>query len=201
MAQIKILVEGTHAKIEEGLTIGCSSILIKSDKNIVVDPGALFHEKELIASLKEEGLNPEEIKLVFLTHTHIDHTANLHLFKNAEVLLKFKGGNYPGQLQTIGKGLLKRTELFDGTKIADDVEILEVPGHSNDLLALVVNTKEGKIVIASDAFTDETWADLDKQPDPIVVADVDQFNKSRKKILEIANYIIPGHGKMFKVKK
>ena len=33
------------------------------------------------------------------------------------------------------------------------------------------------------------------------VKNKEQLNESRKKVLEIADYIIPGHGKMFKVEK
>jgi glyoxylase-like metal-dependent hydrolase (beta-lactamase superfamily II) len=33
------------------------------------------------------------------------------------------------------------------------------------------------------------------------VKDKEKLKESRKKILEIADYVIPGHGKMFKVEK
>lgn len=200
MAEVKVLVSGSHEPIDEGLKIGSTTTLIKTDQNIIVDPGALIDEQKVLDSLKEENLSPEDIKLVVLTHTHIDHTVNLHLFKNASVLLKFKDG-YPGQIQVINKGLLLRKELLENTEIAKDVKIILIPGHSNDLMGLVVDTDEGKVVIASDAISNEGCADLKNEPNPMIVADIDQYKESRKKILKIADFVIPGHGKMFKVNK
>ena len=66
-------------------------------------------------------------------------------------------------------------------------------------LAVLVKTPEGNVVVAGDAFPSEEWTDLNMQPSPLLNLDVEKFNKSRKKILKKADYIIPGHGKMFKV--
>ncbi|MBU3940485.1 MAG: MBL fold metallo-hydrolase [Nanoarchaeota archaeon] len=200
MAEVKVLVSGGHEDTDEGLKIGSTTTLIKTDQNIIVDPGALIDEQKLLDALKKENISPEDIKLVVLTHTHIDHTVNLHLFKNATVYLKFMG-SYPGQMQVINKGLLIRKDLLEDTKIAKDVKIILIPGHSNDLIGLVIDTDEGNVVIASDAISNEGCADLKNEPNPMIVADVDQYNESRKKILKIADFIIPGHGKMFKVNK
>jgi len=41
------------------------------------------------------------------------------------------------------------------------------------------------------------WIDLDVQPS--LCWNLEEFNKSRRKILEVADYIIPGHGRIFKI--
>jgi len=63
------------------------------------------------------------------------------------------------------------------------------------------------VAIVSDVFwwSDEEEQKTDKESlmnheDPYV-KNKEELMKSRKKVLEIADYIIPGHGKMFKVKK
>ncbi len=64
-----------------------------------------------------------------------------------------------------------------------------------------VDTDKGKIVVSGDAITNERWADLKNKMESKHNCDPEGLEKSRKKILQIADYIIPGHGPMFKVKK
>ncbi len=200
MAEVKVLIKGEHSKNEEGkLVIGSTVTLVKSSENIIVDTGSFLDKDKIIEELKKENLTPEEIDTVVLTHLHLDYVVNTHLFENAKIFCKFKG-TYPGQVHSPNKGYLERTEIADGVKITEDVEFLLTPGHTPDMISVVVNTTEGKVVIAGDAFPNESFLDLEKQPNPLLM-DVEEFNKSRNKILEVADYIVPGHEDMFKVKK
>ncbi|MCX6742172.1 MAG: MBL fold metallo-hydrolase [Candidatus Pacearchaeota archaeon] len=201
MAEVKVLVEGVHKQIEnEKFDIGCTTVLIRSDKNIIVDPGAFVNKDRLLEALKKEGLAPEKIDAVVLTHLHLDHIVNVSLFPKSKVLLKFINGKYPGQFQRIDKGTLERFDILN-EKIAEDISVIDTPGHSDDHVSVLVKTDKGKIVISGDAVGSEEWADINKKPNPEFVYSVEKYNESREKILKIADYIIPGHGKMFKVKK
>ena len=201
MAEVKVLVEGVHKQIEDGkFDIGCTTVLIKSDKMIVVDPGAYVNKNKLLDALKEERLKPESIDAVILTHLHLDHIVNVSLFPKAKIFLRFIPGKYMGQFQDIEKGTLNRFDILN-EEIAKDVQIIETPGHTIDQIAVVVKTDKGKIVISADAIGGEEWADTNKKPNPEMVYSTEKYNESREKILKIADYIIPGHGKMFKVKK
>ncbi|UCD20665.1 MAG: MBL fold metallo-hydrolase [archaeon] len=202
MAEVKVLVEGVM-RFDENMvaTIGCTSTLIKSDKNIIVDPGSFVNKDKLIEALSKEGLKPEDINYVILTHTHIDHTANMILFNKSPIVLRFIGeSDYPGQFQTIDQGKLRRFDLIK-EEIAKDVKIIETPGHAMDCVSVLVKTNDGNIVIAGDCIPIEKFMDLKNEPDPRAVQNVSKFNESRKKILEIADYVILGHGGMVKVKK
>lgn len=202
MVEVKILVEGIHEPIEDGrVKIGCTTTLIKSNNNIIVDPGAIINKEKLIESLKNEGLRPEDIEFVILTHLHIDHTFNTSLFENAKVFMRFRGEtNYPGQFQKINEGYLKRFDILN-EPIVEGVKIIETPGHTSDSITILVNTDEGILAVTGDAIGSEEWVNMDKKPDPNVFYDIEKYDISRKRILEIADYIIPGHGKMFKVNK
>lgn len=46
--------------------------------NILVDPGA--NRKKLLEALEKDGLRPEYIDMVFLTHYHLDHILNIRSF-------------------------------------------------------------------------------------------------------------------------
>ncbi len=194
MAEVKVLIEGYAKESDEGLLASCSTVLIKdSGKNILVDPGC--NPELLIKSLKKENLELKDIDLIFLTHYHIDHVLNIRLFPNTDVL---------------DGGIIYRNDLeieFEDKISETNIKFIDTPGHAHEQASLIVETKQGKIVIASDLFW---WPDKDEQKtdyeslinlkDPYMKNE-QELKESRKKVLEIADYIIPGHGKMFKVER
>jgi glyoxylase-like metal-dependent hydrolase (beta-lactamase superfamily II) len=201
MAEVKVLIEGKHQAIEDKVYISSTVTLIKDDgKNILVDTSHIWNKEKLISALETEGLAPNDIDMVVLTHTHLDHTANTYLFNNAEIFAKFNFG-YPGQLHNTQEECIERFDIETGTNLSKDVEFLITTGHSIDSLSIKVNTADGIIVIAGDAIASEEFADLKKQPNSDWIYSLEEYNNSRKKILAIADFVIPGHGEMFKVKK
>ena len=194
MAEVKVLVEGYARKEGNNLFASPTTTLIKDNgKLILVDPGA--NEKKLLASLKDEGLKPEDIDIVFLTHYHIDHLLNIRLFPGKAI--------YDGDTIYEDDKESFYEEKIPGTNIG----VIPTPGHAHEHCALEVKTDKGIVVIAADVFW---WRDEEKQKtdrenllnhkDPYTKNEKDLL-ESRKKLLEVADYIIPGHGKMFKVKR
>jgi glyoxylase-like metal-dependent hydrolase (beta-lactamase superfamily II) len=199
MAKVKVLIEGYQKKYKKTRVKACSTVtLIKSRKNIIVDTGSFLEKDILIRELEKEGLTPQDIDAVILTHLDLDHTANTYLFKNAKVFLKSKGGEYPGETHFPSEGRVERTDLLKKNLIDEDIEIMLMPGYSEDMISVVVRTTQGKVVISGDAFPSKEWIDFRIQHNTHV-ADNNTFDKNRKKILELADYIIPGHGGIFKV--
>ena len=193
MAKVKILIEGYAREIEEGYEATCSTVLIEDNgKKIVVDPGC--NEELLLEALKKESLTTEDIDYIFLTHYHLDHILNIRLFPGKDIL----------DGDTIYRG--DKEIEFDGKLPETDVEIIETPGHAHEQATPLIKTDKGVIAIAEDLWW---WEDgeqkTDKESllnlkDPFVKNEGD-LRKSRELILKKADYIIPGHGKMFKVKK
>jgi len=128
MAEVRVLVVGQHKVEGDKLIIGATVTLIKSDKNIIVDPGYFPDQVKVIQELAKISLKPEDIDIVFLTHLHLDHVSNVGLFKKSYIYCKLNK-NYPGQYHVPLKGYLKRTDIKDGLKLAKDVEYLLTPGH------------------------------------------------------------------------
>jgi len=187
MAEVKILIEGyTQADQSGGEDAGtCPTItLVRSGQRlIIVDPGVLISQDILIAKLAAEGLTVNDINLVFITHSHLDHYRNVGLFPTAPVL-EFWG-------------------IWSGDKVVDrprnldpDIEVVSTPGHSTDSLTLLVATESGKIAICGDVF----WKEGQPLVDPYA-SDPDALEKSRQTVLASADWIIPGHGPMFRVVK
>ncbi|TAK95690.1 MBL fold metallo-hydrolase [Patescibacteria group bacterium] len=199
MAEVVVLVEGIHKAVSDKVvSVGSTSTLIKSDRAVLVDPGAFVNQHQLIEALGREGLKITDIDSVVLTHLHLDHSTNVFLFPQAKIFLRFINSNYPGQFQKLNEGTLERFDLSKDFSV-EDVALIETPGHSIDHLSIVVKTQQGVVVIAGDAIPNIEWIDTQKKPNPDFVYSVEKFDESRNKILQLADFIIPGHGPMFKI--
>lgn len=192
MAEVKILVNGRAREIRNGWLASSNVVLVKTrTKNIVVDPGC--NRKKLLEGLEREGLKTGDIDFVVLTHNHADHSLLAGIFENAKVITPEEVYNNDNQVE------------YEGDILGDSLQIILSPGHCPEHCSLVVHAKKEVYVIAGDVFW---WTDNEKQeinlnkeddahPEEV---DMKKLIGSRKEILKIADYVIPGHGKMFKVK-
>lgn len=186
MAEVKILIEGyatadSVESSEESEKTCCTITLIK-DKDIVmiVDPGVLEDQKILVDELKTEGLNIDDVNIVCITHSHIDHYRNIGMFPRAKTLEYW--------------GLWDKNTVEDWKEqFTENIRIVKTPGHNYDSITLFVKTDKGIIAVCGDVF----WKENFPGNDPYA-SDKEKLKESRKKILEMADYVIPGHGKMFK---
>ncbi|OQR67444.1 metallo-beta-lactamase domain-containing protein 1-like, partial [Tropilaelaps mercedesae] len=136
-----------------------------------------------------------QITHVVATHGHSDHIGNLNLFLKAKHIV----GTSMNFHETFYDVLQNGTSF----KIAEGIEVVPTPGHTKSCVTVVVlNTDKGTIAVAGDLFENERdifqpyiWEHLAGSVDPLKQA------QSRQKVLEIANYIVPGHGPMFEVTK
>jgi glyoxylase-like metal-dependent hydrolase (beta-lactamase superfamily II) len=196
MVKLKVLIEGYAREDKNGEQASCSTTLLQENGlNIVVDPG--MDRALLLEHLKKEGLTTNDIDYVVLTHTHLDHCFLVGIFENAKVL--------DGDSIYSSDG---RIASHDGKVPGTDIEIVKTPGHDQFHCSVLAKTEEfGKVIVSGDVFwwrngevqeTNEN--DLIHRIDPYM-KDEPQLIESRKLILKTADYIIPGHGKMFKVKR
>lgn len=186
MAEVKVLVKGWTSvdSKDSGEESTCATISLITDENIrmVVDPGVLKDTGILINSLKKEGLSAGDINYVALTHSHADHFRNIGLFPNAK-LLEFYG-------------------IWHGDKVEDwkeqfsrDIKIIKTPGHANTGISFLVSTSRGKIAVVGDVF----WKENSPEKDPYA-DDMKTLAETRKRILKIADWIVPGHADIYEVK-
>ena len=188
MAEVKILVQGytnADSKEKSGEEKTCPTITLVRDKDIimVVDPGILESQQILIDALKENGLSVSDVNLICLTHSHIDHYRNMGMFPDAKVLEYF--------------GLWSKASVQDWQEqFTDDIKILKTPGHDYTAITLFVKTEKGVVAICGDVF----WKENSPEEDPYA-SDPGKLRESRRKVLKMADWVIPGHGDIFKVKK
>jgi hydroxyacylglutathione hydrolase len=112
----------------------------------LVDAGADPEGKELLATLAAQGVTPEQVHTILLTHAHLDHWAAAHLFPNARLLLEpsevpvlrgeFKQKSWVGRLtRSMARPPLpvKLEPVEDGQVLDVDgekVQVIHVPGHT-----------------------------------------------------------------------
>ena len=196
MPKIKVLING-YASEKEGAEFASSSVTLIQDQslNILVDTG--MDRQLLTEALGKEGLSTDDIDFIVLSHAHLDHCLLASLFAKARIL-------DDSSIYTF-KGKIARHDFkVPGTQI----EIIPTPGHDQNHCSVLVETEEfGKVVVAADLFW---WPDNQEQKvdygslinlaDPYL-KDKEALIESREKVLKIADYIIPGHGQGFKVKR
>jgi glyoxylase-like metal-dependent hydrolase (beta-lactamase superfamily II) len=192
VAEVKVLIEGYAREIDKGWLASSTVTLIRAGtKKAIVDPGC--NRAKLIEALNEEGLGTKDIDFVVLTHGHGDHTLLCGIFENAKVIYPEEMYNNDNQVS------------YEADVIGQGVEIIKTPGHCPEHCSVLVKTDKGTYAVAGDVFWcteggEVTW-DV-SQIDEAHPAEVDmkQLVKTRKMILKKADFVIPGHGKMFESK-
>lgn len=193
MNKVTVLVEGyLKTRGSSGYEECSSAVLVESGyKRILCDPGTDYDL--LMKGLKKADKDPEKIAYIFITHHHIDHCYLMARFPYARVI----DSRFMFDYRIVSE--------HNGKMPGEDLEIVLTPGHTKDHCSLAVTTKEGVYAIAGDVFY---WiADEEQKTDrrsllrkeDYVAENKRLVKKSRKKLLKMADFIIPGHGKMFEV--
>jgi len=187
MAKVKILIEGhTNADrlLKGGAEHTCPTITLVQDQEIimVVDPGVLDSQQLLIDALAKENLTLEDVNMVCLTHSHLDHYRNVGMFPQAKVLEYFG--------------------IWDGGSVEDwqehfsnDIQIVKTPGHDQTGITLFVKTDQGVVAICGDVF----WKKDMPEVDPYA-SDPKKLQRSRELVLKMAQWVVPGHAGMYKIR-
>jgi N-acyl homoserine lactone hydrolase len=110
--------------------------------------------------LRDAGVSPGEIRAVANCHLHFDHSGNNFRFPHVPILAQkvereaVQAPDYtlPGPVAEFDGALF---ELLEGEgEIVPGVRIVPTPGHVPGHQSFVVDTREGRIVIAGQAFQD-----------------------------------------------
>lgn len=190
-AEVKILVKGytnadSVAETGEERTQPTITLVKDGDLVMVVDPGILDSQQALIDALGQEGLTPDDVDIVCITHSHIDHYRNIGMFFNAKVLEFF--------------GLWDKNMVHDWQEqFSPNIQILRTPGHDYTGITVFVTTENGIVAICGDIFWKENYPK--NAQDDAFASDAEELEHSREMVLKMADWIIPGHGPMYKSKK
>lgn len=230
-----LMVPWAHATIEE--PIHCW-LVTDGTRHILVDTGAPdpaemkrrlnvdakgCGPQALADALRAEGVAPEAIQTVVLTHLHFDHAWNLELFPTAQVVVQrdelvHAMDPVPTQRiyylrETLAAVLARKRPktllLVDGDmELMPGITLMQAPGHTPGMQAAIVATARGKAALVSDCGDNyANWypADADANPTPLRYLGQDflpgairsegelAYAASMRRILDHADIVVPAH--------
>lgn len=172
-----------------------------------MDNREIFEHRSILEVLAEQGLKPEDIDDIILTHVHWDHAFNLNYFPHADIYVQKSELQYavdPLWLHRIPYGYSEKNgnpcwfdgfmkmKVMDGDfKYNDDISVYHLPGHTPGMQGVLINTEEGKYLIASDNVP--LYDSFESVRPPAVHVSVDDWYRSYLKIKELADFVLPGH--------
>src|SRR5919201_3469240 len=135
-----------------GMVAFPNTMLIRGERDYLVDPGLIMQGAPVIGALQELGVEPHEVKDVILTHLHFDHAEGLAAWPQRRVWVHKLETEAPYAQIVAGVMEMAELEVLDGDEgeIEPGIRWLRTPGHSDGLISLLVDTDDGLVVIASD---------------------------------------------------
>ncbi len=201
------------------MTVNC--YLLKTPSGfILIDTGLPKRRSDLVRELETAGCKPGDLKLIVITHGHLDHNGNTaYLREKYDAKVAMHGGDSAmvesGDMFRGVKGLtvaivrimlplvgMSRYDCFkpdialeDGRDLSEygfDARVVHVPGHSKGSIGVL--TAEG------DLFCGDILGNTDKPAKTTIVDDSVELDASveRLKTLGIRT-VYPGHGKPFRM--
>uniref|UniRef100_A0AC34FPF8 Metallo-beta-lactamase domain-containing protein n=1 Tax=Panagrolaimus sp. ES5 TaxID=591445 RepID=A0AC34FPF8_9BILA len=197
-AYVTLLREGFFHQIGNNQYSFVASITLIRDsgKVILVDTGLatdINGRTDLIQKLSKLNIAPPMVDYVITTHGHPDHAGNTNDFPDS---IHFQG-NF---IHFRTKFNISDLATSNSTNLTPNVKLIKTPGHTaEDISVIVSNTdKYGTIAIAGDIFISDKDIDF-----PMMWKkfshNLSQQEWSRRELICLANFIVPGHGKVFKI--
>ncbi|MCK5559694.1 MAG: MBL fold metallo-hydrolase, partial [Thermoplasmata archaeon] len=150
-------------------------------------------DRELIVdNLAHHGLTPSSIDILINTHLHGDHCGNNSIFTNAKLLAHEHEAGF--DKNTV-------TAVREGYEVDKGVHIIETPGHTRGSISVVVRNVQvhNTYVLAGDALPIQD--NYLKWVPPGINFNPQLALESMRKIVEIADIVIPGHDRPFELRK
>lgn len=183
--------------LQEGVPSSVSCFLLKTEGNaILFDAGLGAPFSQMIPKLKEEGVTPENLELIFITHLHPDHIGGLlkegkATFPKAQVYVnrveaeawKAMNGDNARLAKTVLEAYKDRLRLFEaGDTLEGGVKSIAAYGHTP---GHTVFQKDSILVIA-DLIHGAALQLKHPEYSPTYDMDADAARQSRLRILKYA---------------
>ena len=195
--------------------------LLKGERGaVLIDPGPPGGAQAVIAGVESASLQPEDVKLIVISHGHLDHygaatdlkdwcSAPIAAYHGEAEFSRDRHNALP-PAQTLRGSLVRWLYLLfsplapvqplgadlllddDSSLIQYGVEarVLQIPGHSPGSLAVVTD--------AGDAFVGDLFVNYTVPSQPIYLTDRDAWRRSYERVLALGpRMVYVGHGEPF----
>jgi glyoxylase-like metal-dependent hydrolase (beta-lactamase superfamily II) len=175
----------------EGRRFDCNVYVFE---DVLVDTGTGENIDYILSSIKEAGVNPDDLSLIVNTHNHYDHIGGNRYMDLKVAMHKMDakaleaGDDMATAASMFGQSLGKMKvdwKLSEGDKICD-FEVLHTPGHTSGGICLY----DGENLISGDTvFADGGFGRMD------LGGSVMDMEESLRKLSELqVKHLLPGHG-------
>ncbi len=199
-------------------------LIINGSQSILIDAGDKRAASKILEKLNESGLEPQDVKLIILTHTHPDHCGSLKELQDvtqanilvheseAESLTQGYGGFPKGTMllgkviSFIGRNLARGLSRFEA--VTPDITISErfdlTPYEIDGYITPTPGHSSGSLCIIVDgktALVGDTMFGISKRSVfPPFADDVDELLKSWKLLIDTGcQHFLPGHGRSISI--
>lgn len=196
---VTTLISGSADLVPNGISFPATISLVQSrGKNILFETGTPAQRSDIISALRNtSGLTLADIHYVINSHGHPDHLANNGMFPDTPILnnmLEITGSF----VKTNGLGQARPARSF----VLDDprIEAIRTPGHTLTDISMIVSnvTNLGTVALVGDLIVSETDA-ASNQDWQSTSQNVEAQTANRRYVLCLADWIVPGHGRLFRV--
>lgn len=179
-----------------GMVAFPNTLLIRAERDYLVDPGLIMQGAPLIGAMRELGVDPNEVQDVILTHLHFDHAEGLAGWPMRRTYVHRLETEAPYAQIVSGVLEMANLEILEGEEgeIEPGLRWILTPGHSDGLISLLIETDDGLVVIASDCVgpLPEYFERMELPAD--FGPERDQLLEQWRRIREFEPHmVIPGH--------
>ena len=178
----------------------CNTYLIRSEKNILIDPGHAAHFDHVRRQLKDLELTEQDIDLIICTHAHPDHMEAVTLFQDTPALFAIHAAEWrlvremAAYLRTAMDVEPQRFEpdffLEEGDLTLGDIrlKVYHTPGHAPGAVTLL--WPESRVLFTGDLIFKDGLGRTD-----LPGGDSEDLKQSIRRMasMDVA-WLLPGHG-------
>jgi hydroxyacylglutathione hydrolase len=180
----------------------CNTYVIGGEKVLLIDPGHSRHLPALFSQMNEDGISPDTVDLIIITHSHPDHFEGIAAFLDKPVRVAMNGqeekyllGNGKYLFEMMRQALpgyridfyLKEGDLHFGKRA---FQIYQTPGHSPGSLSIY--WPEKKTLFTGDVVFSGGIGRTD-----FIEGDPDLLAESIERLSRLdIEILLPGHGEI-----
>jgi glyoxylase-like metal-dependent hydrolase (beta-lactamase superfamily II) len=180
----------------------CNTYVIRRDLTILIDPGHSRHLGTVFSQMEGDGISPEGIDLLIITHAHPDHFEGVDSFLGKPVRIamakdeeRYLMGSGKLLFEEMSQGLpkfrvdfyLREGALHVGREL---FEIIKTPGHSPGSLCLYWPRR--KVLFTGDVIF---YGGIGRTDFP--EGDPESLKRSIERLSQLETEILlPGHGEI-----
>lgn len=157
------------------------TLVVDGDQVLVIDPGMAPSQAAILGPLEALGVEARQVTDVIISHHHPDHTVNVGLFGEARVHDHWAVYHHD----------VWDSRRAEGFEVSPSVVLWETPGHTPQDISTVIGTPAGLVVAT------HLWFYAAGPPEDPYATDSDALHRGRRRVLEVAGLVIPGHGAPF----